>query len=86
VPDRRLQGMWTELKRAIRVRWPEVTAADIASLGDERDALMRVLKSRSTKSYAQIDREIAASVIVFSTPRSCNFYSPSSSPLCVTYS
>jgi hypothetical protein len=59
VPDRRLQGMWTELKRAIRVRWPEVTAADIASLGDERDALMRVLKSRSTKSYAQIDREIA---------------------------
>jgi hypothetical protein len=53
--------MWTELKRAIRVRWPEVTAADIASLGDERDALMRVLKSRSTTTYAPIYREIADS-------------------------
>ena len=50
--------MWAELKRAIRIRWPEVTADDIATVGGERDALMRVLKLRSNKSYAEIDREI----------------------------
>lgn len=55
----RLQGTWMEMKPAIRVRWPEVTEDDIETLGTDRDALMRVLKQRSNKTYAQIDREIA---------------------------
>ena len=57
--DRLLRGTWTKLKREIIVRWPEVSANDVAPINGDRDALMRLLKSRSTKSYAQIDREIA---------------------------
>ena len=59
MPDRHLRGTWVEMQTAIRVRWPEVTEDDIAAVAGERDALMLVLKSRSSKSYAQIDREIA---------------------------
>lgn len=47
------------MKPAIRDRWPEVTVDDIANLAGERDALMRVLKARSNKSYGEIEREIA---------------------------
>ena len=57
--DRHLRGSWTELKTAIRVRWPGVTDDDIAKVAGDRDALMRVLKLRSSKSYADIDREVA---------------------------
>jgi hypothetical protein len=59
VSNRRLLGAWVEVKPAIRIRWPEVTAEDLETLGGDRDALMRVLKQRSNKTYAQIDREIA---------------------------
>jgi hypothetical protein len=48
-----------EMTPAIRTRWPEVTADDISTLGGDRDALMRVLKARTNKTYAQIDREVA---------------------------
>ena len=59
MPDRRLRGNWMQMKSAIRDQWPEVTANDIASLAGERDALMRVLKARSNKSYYEIERELA---------------------------
>jgi hypothetical protein len=47
------------MKSAILDRWPELTAADIASLAGEREELMRVLKSRTEKSYGEIERELA---------------------------
>jgi len=59
VPDRSLRGNWLQMKSAILDQWPGVTAEDIASLAGEREALMRVLKARSNKSYGEIERELA---------------------------
>jgi hypothetical protein len=46
------------MRSAILARWPELTAEDIASLAGKREELMRLLKSRSTKSYGEIEREV----------------------------
>lgn len=47
------------MKSAILEHWPEVSAEDIGSLAGKREELMRVLKSRSVKSYGEIERELA---------------------------
>jgi hypothetical protein len=58
VTGRKLRGNWMQMKSAILDQWPGVTADDIASLAGEREALMRVLKSRYDKSYGEIEREV----------------------------
>ena len=47
------------MKSAILDQWPSLTVEDIASLAGEREELMRVIKSRSNKSYGEIERELA---------------------------
>jgi len=59
MPGRSLHGSWMQMKSALLERWPWVTAEDIAGLAGEREELMRLLKSRSGKSYGEIEREIA---------------------------
>ena len=58
MPDRNLHGNWTQMKSAFLKQWPGVTDEDIAGLAGEREELMRVLKSRSNKSYIEIEREL----------------------------
>jgi hypothetical protein len=59
MPDRNLHGSWMQMKSAVLEQWPRVTAEDIANLAGEREALMRVLKTRYNKSYGEIEREVA---------------------------
>ena len=59
MPDRSLRGSWMQMKSAVLAQWPFVTAEDIASLAGKREELMRVLKARSSKSYGEIERELA---------------------------
>ena len=59
MPGRNLHGNWMQMKSALLERWPWVTAEDIADLAGEREELMRLLKSRSGKSYGEIEREVA---------------------------
>jgi hypothetical protein len=59
MPDRVLRGNWMQMKSAILDKWPGVTPEDISSLAGEREELMRVLKARSSKSYGEIERELA---------------------------
>ena len=59
MPGRNLHGSWTRMKSALLKQWPVVTADDIAGLVGEREELMRLLKSRSSKSYGDIEREVA---------------------------
>jgi len=59
MPGRNLHGSWMQMKSAVLARWPWVTAEDIAGLAGEREELMRLLKSRSGKSYGEIEREVA---------------------------
>jgi len=47
------------MKSAVLDRWPSVTVEDIASLAGQREELMRVIKSRSNKTYGEIERELA---------------------------
>jgi hypothetical protein len=47
-----------QMKSAVLDQWPSVTVEDIASLAGEREALMRVIKARSNKSYGEIEREL----------------------------
>jgi hypothetical protein len=47
------------MKSAILDKWPGVSAEDISALAGEREELMRVLKARSSKSYAEIERELS---------------------------
>ena len=59
MPGRNLHGSWMQMKSALLERWPWVTEEDIVGLAGEREELMRVLKSRSGKSYGEIEREVA---------------------------
>ena len=59
MPDRNLRGSWMQMKSAVLDRWPSVTVEDIASLAGQREELMRVIKSRSNKTYGEIERELA---------------------------
>jgi len=59
MPGRNLHGSWIRMKFAVLKQWPVVTAEDVAGLMGERDELMRLLKSRSSKSYGEIEREVA---------------------------
>lgn len=59
MPDRNLRGSWMQMKSAVLDQWPSLTVEDIASLAGEREELMRVIKSRSNKSYGEIERELA---------------------------
>ena len=58
MPGRNLHGSWSRMKSALLKQWPVVTAEDIAGLVGEREELMRLLKSRSNKSYGEIEREV----------------------------
>ena len=59
MPDRSLHGSWMQMKSAVLDKWPSVSAEDLASLAGQREELMRVIKSRSNKSYGEIEREVA---------------------------
>ena len=59
MPDRSLRGSWMQMKSAVLDQWPSVSAEDIASLAGQREELMRVIKSRSNKTYGEIERELA---------------------------
>jgi hypothetical protein len=58
MPGRNLHGNWKVMKSAVLEQWSSVTAADIAHLAGEREALMRVLKDRYQKTYGEIEREV----------------------------
>ena len=55
---RNLRGNWSQMKSAVLAHWSRVSAADIANLAGEREALMRVLKDRYEKTYGEIEREV----------------------------
>jgi hypothetical protein len=55
---RGLVGEWAQLKAAVLEYWPLLTEEDLAAIAGERDALMRTLKARYTKTYGEIEREL----------------------------
>lgn len=53
-----LPGDWRQVREAVRLHWPRLTATDVEAIAGERRALVRALKGHYGTTIGEIERQV----------------------------